>query len=137
MGTLHGKIGALHLVDETSVSSDIHMIPTATPHCLQPPTHRTVSGNNFLNVKRLRRDSRGSFYVLIFETPDFDFKMRTLPDVGRQSRWRPAKPDMEIGFERKVIRRSDCNGSPTFYTMHDLTISLRTLIVRRSPTSEL
>ena len=25
MGTLHGKIGDLHLVDETSVSSDIHI----------------------------------------------------------------------------------------------------------------
>ena len=83
MDTLHGKIGALHLVDETSVSSDIHIIPMATPHCLQPPTHKTGSGNNFLNVKPLRRDSRGSFYVLIFETPDFDLTINE--DTAR--RW--------------------------------------------------
>ena len=86
MCTLHGKIGALHLVDETSVSSDIGAYtkkPTATPHCLQPPTHKTGSGNNFLNVKPLRRDSRGSFYVLIFETPDFDLTINE--DTAR--RW--------------------------------------------------
>jgi hypothetical protein len=34
---------------------------------IQDDGHQTGSGNNFFNGKRLRRDSRGSFYVLIFD----------------------------------------------------------------------